>query len=547
MANEGDSLRAREEQERARRRAILSDLANQGILGSQASQPLRADPSLAHAPVPAPLLPPRTQRWRRPWLWGLLVALVCAVVVGSILIPPLFSHTAAPVAGPVSITPFANDLACPVDVVWSPDGKLVAIAGYRFACPNDGPDAFLAVGQVDMYTAATGRLFATLHPDTLITNSHTAVVTQALQQQTQDQSFAPVIAYTALAWSPDGRQLALPFVVLESRYAPFPTPANPAPSVLSSSPAALYAAGVTTGVLLTDVDGMHTSVMGAKYHPVLAAASATHAYQAQGLYGPSVEWNLHSGAPVTTSLNLTPALAYQWGAQGQLTPETPLTTQTAPTSSSGGPVGNPIGGANFTIWQPGSGLQGQLPAPPTSVGTPQSAILVPGLFLWDASFLVWSPDGQYLITPTYYGGRVVIAGQAAPSAQALAATGQTQTPLLPPRDSALQYLYSQSSFLPSLAWRPDGQTLASFSFGRSQGAAEDVLTLYDTHSSAKRMTLIVKNTADYSPRDGFYGLGSQTDHGVFLRWSPDGSHLLLFDINRGSNSVITIWHVAATV
>ena len=46
------------------------------------------------------------------------------------------------VAAPVDIALEANGLSCPRGAAWSPDGKNIAVVGYKDDCPNSFPNFY---------------------------------------------------------------------------------------------------------------------------------------------------------------------------------------------------------------------------------------------------------------------------------------------------------------------------------------------------------------------------------------------------------------------
>ena len=97
-------------------------------------------------------------------------------------------------------------------------------------------------------------------------------------------------------------------------------------------------------------------------------ATLAHAYAEIGtgtffagfaeVYAPFyAEWDLAQSRPISFTpppsafalMPLPPALAYRWGGSGTLVPETRLASTTAPVAPPLAPVGNPLGGASFTI------------------------------------------------------------------------------------------------------------------------------------------------------------------------------------------------------
>jgi len=473
----------------------------------------------------------RPRRSRVVWQWGALAIVALVAVVAAFTLPNVLHRTTAPQARALAITPYADNLACPLDVAWSPNGRLLAVLGFYLTCPNTTSD-HMSPGQVNIYDAATGKLVQRFQPDALILHGHGVTLSTQTQLAPNGGGFTPFIGYTAMVWSPDGKRLALPFVALQAPYT--------IPTTDIGAQSASAAQMTLVGVLLTDVAGKQARVLTAPYRLPAVGAGAYAPYRT------SVEWDLTAGAPSAPSLTLPAALGYQWGGQGALQPLTSLTTTGAPRRPALAPIGNPIGGKSFTIWQPGIADQAFLPTPPSTTpsatpqpSTPQEAV---GVYFWATRFPVWSPDGRYLIAPANYGGRLV--GGAPPTPATLTQAEQTQTAVVPTRDAALQSLIQPDAYAP-VAWSPDGRLMASVAYviGGSAGISTEKVNLTDcaTGRLIKTFTLTVK--AQFTPAVGADGLGPASDYGVFLRWSADGSQLAFMDANLGG--VITIWGAGA--
>jgi hypothetical protein len=248
-------------------------------------------------------------------------------------------------------------------------------------------------------------------------------------------------------------------------------------------------------------------------------------------------------------VTLPPALTYQWGANGALLPLTPLTAQAPPTISPAGPIGNPVGGNSFSIWQPGVAAYGSYALP--SQGPPEAPLTyaaAPNLYLWYSQFGAWSPEGRYLLTSAFSGGRVAVPNQPAPTAATLAKAHAATLPVLSTRDATLGSLFSPTSpgtgdlaTLQFVAWSSDGHLAAVLTDDEfSQQAGADV-----THPA---VTVSVSATAhalaSLKPQTNF---PSATDNilghqNIWLQWSPDGKHLLLLDNRIGT---LTIWNPAS--
>ncbi len=469
----------------------------------------------------------KRERWTRPgsplhrMTWFVAAVLVLALVSAAVLVfvPRLLSPEPRPASAVISIDATAHSLGCQQDVAWSPNGSFVAVLGYDANCPQNANPAY-ETGQMGIYDAKTGKLVRSLQLDSLILRTHRVSLGGTVTGADGSQ-FNPYISYQGVVWSPSGQQLAFPFVVLQQYYT-FQVP-NDAPQVQPLSPS------TQAGVLLTNMASTTSQVLLAPYSLPPSG------------YGPSQEWNVVTGKLVAAALTLPPALSYEWGNNGTLLPLQPLSTSTAAPAVAApavpAPVGNPIGGKTFSIWQPGLASQGNYLTPLPNTGTGPTALTnyVAGLNLWYSKFAVWSPDGQYLITPAYYGGRMVLPGQPTPSSHDLQVTGQETAPLFPPHDSALQTVYAATMYV-SAAWRSDGKELATVSYHVTNGGKTLTasLTVWDCTTGKELRSLSVAAG----------GVTSIIIDGVpseMLRWSPDGSQLLYFDPSL--NGQVTIWHV----
>jgi hypothetical protein len=212
------------------------------------------------------------------------------------------------------------------------------------------------------------------------------------------------------------------------------------------------------------------------------------------------EWDLATDQALGFAL-VPPAIAYHWQANGSLVPLQQLSDRPQQPIPLAGPVGNPDGNANFTIWQPGF----------TTFTT------IAGYYHWSTSFSAWSPDGRYLIDDIYLQGFYKPPSSIIPDIRALLKLNLHHNRLLSPRNVADFELMLGS---PLVSWRPDGRVLASY-FARGQ------IVLYDSRTGRALQTLIL-------PSHPHLLTGSP----ALLRWSPDGSHLLL---SSPSNGILNIW------
>jgi WD40 repeat protein len=259
----------------------------------------------------------------------------------------------------------------------------------------------------------------------------------------------------------------------------------------------------------------------------------------------ATEWDLTTGTAIpvagvpqaSTFSTLPPALSYSWGTAGALVPQSPLplaASQGSPPIAPLSAIGTPNRGVSFTIWQPGL----------TATTIPQTATQpsVSGIFQWSTSIAAWSPDGRYLIESLDLSGLLVSSQTPAPSASDLNTSGLGQAPLLPVRDAALQAVYPIAQNAPFyggpegfttngvlLAWRPDGRYLAV-----DADTNDRHLALYNCQTG--RLVATLHPYITNIPSVGY--VSKQQSEANVVRWSPDGSQLLLLDTQLGT---ATIW------
>jgi len=367
-----------------------------------------------------------------------------------------------------------DGIACLLDAQWSPAGDAIAVLGYAYNCPgnHDVP------GLLNVYNAHTGKLTAQWQPDdTILTimnaptvenqGASTPGVLATSSYQMANAGSANVgstrllpFSYIHVMWSPDGQRLALSFIVYMQQQPFF-------------------------GILVMNVNGHSSHVI----------------FQPPNLdQGTPIEWDFATGQALGFT-NISPAIAYRWGAHGALIPEKPLSDRTEQPLPLAGPVGNPDGNVAFTIWQPGF----------TRITN------VAGYYKWGTIFSAWSPDGRYLIDDIELQGVFKPPGSLLPDAHAFSKLMLLHYKRLLPRDVAL--LQASDGF-PVISWRPDGRVLATYAMHGS-------VILYDSQTGHALETLKL-------PANRHLLAGSL----ALLRWSPDGSHLLL---SSTLNGLLNIW------
>ncbi len=394
---------------------------------------------------------PKKRRHVR-WLNRLGIALLLVILFslnnGLSLLIMKSLHTPA-------LHPQSKSITCLVDAAWSPDSSVIAVLGYQHACYQAG-----VTGVLTLYDTRARKVMARLHPDDAIVHALGGSVSFPLKRPF-------TIYYVHVVWSPDGHRLACTFDTISAQ-----------PSV--------------NGVLLIDRDGSHTQVL-------LQRQFSTAPFYA--------EWDLVQSRPISFTpppsafalMPLPPALAYRWGGSGTLVPETRLASTTAPVAPPPVPVGNPIGGTSFTIWQPGSASVARL-ADTSS------------LYTWSTAFAAWSSDGRYLIDGIALFGVLKPPGQGFPSSYTHVVDRINGAPLLPLHDEALLKTLDTAT---AFAWSPNGRVLAAYHAGKS-------VDLYDCTNGHRLASL------ELDDKNALVSLDV-----ILLRWSPDGSHLLLASVLWG--------------
>lgn len=330
----------------------------------------------APAPTHPAYLGPR-RRGPRFWYTGVAIVAVLLIIGGG---AAAYVAQRAPTRKPVAtkiltITPSQQKISCIQDIEWSPDGTRIAALGYQPACAGtvDAPQAVAGV-----YDATTGRyldgftanpmiadLLRQLPTADITTGSGPSRVTASMRLPLygallsgggRGGSGARSMTFDKVAWSPDGKQLAITFTVSVGQ----------------------HTSQVINGVVICDPTGHHARVLahattfsssggavgmtGNGQPPLLGYLLDAFMQPAStDLY--SGEWNVKTGAYVpapasavcgyTGMVLRTPALGYRWGTKGVLILLAPLTNATAPTVARSTPIGIADGGPSFMMWQPG--------------------------------------------------------------------------------------------------------------------------------------------------------------------------------------------------
>jgi hypothetical protein len=448
--------------------------------------------------------PARTARPRPRWLVVLSVVLALVLVASIVLhqlgIFPGATATSHRGATGVVLALSLEELDCLQDAAWSPNGQQVAALGYLDQCPSDAPTNYnYQAGVLAIYSAATGKLVHMILLDStvLALPGIPAPPANAQPNSADSDTSKLVINYTNMLWSPDGKQLALTFWI--GRW-------NAAVTV----EVAAY-----QGLVLVNADGTNER--------------AALINETSRQYG-ALRWNTTTMGSLGIApqqrygdlVSLPPALSYSWGSGGQLMPQGSLTSASSPTAA----VGNPDGGSSFSIWQPGAIAVNPVEGDPS-------------IYTWETSFLAWSPDGHYLVDSFQLEGIVHPVGEPIPTAAGLQAEGDAGAPNVAIRDPALQRLLTSlhasadpedPSSQINVAWSPNGRVLAAIPDDESANgsALSAPVTLYDC-ATGKTMGTLLPHGDAANPNTGI---------AVLLRWSADGSQLLLYSEKLDT---ITVW------
>ena len=401
---------------------------------------------------------------------------------------------------PVNITPSLviplsqMGFSCVTSEAWSPDSTSIALLGYTTGCEYDSDNA---VGLATIQDARTGQRLVQLHPD--------ALIEKAFYTQFPAIHDGLLMYYEDASWSPDKIHLALLFDI----------------HTKSQIGGAQF-----SGVLLFDSKHKSTRVL-------LQQDESGPSYQVSD--SSYMEWDILRDDLVPTpilenddrfvfSSSIPVAEDYAWNNNGELVPQTHVTSRSTT-------IGSTNGSPSFTVWQPGD---------IELVKQDQSGGLTfaPGIFVWQVNFLTWSPNGRYLVNGAYLAARLEPPGHPRPDQKTLVAFHMENLPVLPVRDAALlsvlQLLSStQTAGTPYnmiVSWSPNGQLMGMTTYEFSKK------NLYSTKRGYPVATLQAPqtNTADVqSSHEGYYAFS-------FLIWSPDNIHVLAQDPN--TNAVV-VWSI----
>lgn len=396
----------------------------------------------------------------------------------------------------VVILPSRDGFSCVTDTTWSPDSRYIVILGYEQTCALGGETT---PGLLTIHDVATGkRVHSFLLNDYVLSVFH---------RQYPGVRTEGAFYYHLALWSHNRYQVAVLFSA-----AFYHEPQSP----------------TYDGLLLLNLNGGVPTVF---------------LHLNRDNYMSYVIWDTWLGteyiAPSRFSMNvqnpgysIKPALMYRWGNGGGAQELLPVQDVSGRNStSSSGPTGDPDGGNTFTPWQPGElGLT-------TSMG---DGTYPPGVGGWSTYFAAWSPDGRYVVDNLVIDGRLNVPGHAVPDRQTLIVLSMEMLSVLPVRDKGLARLLQNLAARPqppgsiyvgeSVSWRFDGRELATYGAGDIFDTAVDIYRCSD----GTQVATLLPSAA---------GVG-QMGGSVSLRWSDNGSHVLLYSVGLGT---ITIWNVPGTL
>jgi hypothetical protein len=525
MSDERDELAPYDEKAaQARRLAILSELARSRIGDSLKTPAISAQ---TPTPTPAQTAPEAQQQtptalWRastpgrrRIW-WMLPISLVVLLALGfaGLYLARNATQPQQPqqVTAPVDISLEGNGLVCPRGAAWSPDGKDIAVVGYKDDCPNNFPNFYhYHPGVLQIYDATSAALLGEYKLDDAIQPKLGLPSPSAAQSQ-------EVIYYDTVSWAPDGRRVAVTFGAFHWIEDP------------------CFDIGQTvTGVAITDAFNANGPNATTRSFDVFVREPKQNDFSAP-------VWDLQQGRALHAPI--VPALDYRWNTFGYLQPTSPLAIGGKPAAQALTPVGDPNTSEPFTMWQPAE-IEYPLHYDVTAPNCAQQFTAAQAApFTFQTDFSVWSPDGRYLAANAGFAALLQLDGAPAPDPKTLSDLGLTQTVSAPVRDKALQQVLIQLAQKPSsggageanvvrVSWRPDGKELAvyhSFTSTSAQSAGYDrILTLYDCATG--------KPLGDLTPPT--HTGPNQSDYrSSRLYWAPNGARLLLMD---AQTSALRIW------
>jgi hypothetical protein len=413
----------------------------------------------------------------------LLVVLLCVSHLSPFAIIQSYRSAYAPPAHPspsgssLPVAPQRDGITCLRDAIWSPNNQFIAVLGYAQTCS----DVAYVPGLVNLYEAQTGKLLRQLHPDVALVHALKAAVA----------SPGEPVARAAQEKQGAGRGMVFSYMHIiwspdTQRLACTFRVAAPSLSLV--------------GVVLMNLDGAHAQVMLARQNPLAPS---------------STEWDLErSQLSTANAFPFPPALAYQWGPQGTVRPSRVLPPGALPAAPPLSVIGNPDGDPSFTLWQ--------------SAVTQVTVVHYSYGFTfhgWITSFAAWSPDGRYLIDDLSFWGLLDAPEVSSPDARFRKVTDVPRALNDPGAVGLTNHcaaLLKAVNTPLAIAWSPNGRVLADYGAGNG-------VDLYACPTGHQLTSFSLALQAAAPSADA-----------VALRWSPDGSHLLLASTAYG---LASLWKV----
>lgn len=383
-----------------------------------------------------------------------------------------------------------------VDGAWSPDSAQVAIVRDT-ACDAN---ATTSSPDVMVFNGKTGDLARAFPLDAEILQA-TAPDSRAARSMR--------VEIVGVAWSPDGVQVAAPFIVVPSN---------------ASGPVAI-------GAALLTARGAHSGA-------VRLWTGTAHDFAPSGLLAqtrPHVIMVWDTQREAQRALTVAPAYAYRWGMDGALEP---VAMSDAAPGAPSGPAGGAISSGGFSLWR-----RGQMWAVNAlDCGGGAEKFLARPYIALQLSTLAWSPDGRY-ITQVSAAGRYDTPGSPStatpttpsPFTACSAGPAPDLLPVGPQHDAGLRAALALASapgiVSVDLEWRPDGRRLAALTFNVSAIGSE--IVIYDCRTGA----VIHRYTAGQFPINGLPGTGPAKNFNQAFAggaWSPDGRRLLVEAVGTGA-------------
>ncbi len=458
---------------------------------------------------------------RRPWtLAALLTRLATLLLLAGLVIGTVIAGTHAGKSGagspaPATLGPAQRlstqetaGLWCPAGAAFSRDGARLAVFGPAAGCDAQG--ALIARDQphvLAVYDTRAGEIERLIPLDTLVASS--------LAARSPDHArIVRAVRYVGLGWTPDDTRFA-------ALFAAFDTPGPASQDALVASGMVLVDIATGTGMLIHGDGGFFDAPLGS--------------YVGLPIYDVA-------GAAVSAPYVSPAGLAFAWSGRDQPEAILPLDGQ-APRQlpiSAGPryPVGQPAGGATFTIWQPGYVLGPRASAAFAGIHGTTGAFVT--------TFPTWSPSGTHstlmvagvaLATPP----DIPPVPAATPGAGPLVLAPDRLT-RVPARDAALLAVQREigADGWAQVAWNPDGSLLASIA---CVAGDDETLTLRDTQAGAIVSAEPLRLPAGDPGCRGFSAgedIGDYPQPNLTLLWSPDGAHVLVSDQHAGQ---LTLWGV----